>query len=149
MRGFFTAFRMTACFGEEPSCGRNESKGKSHVVLGWERFDRFGLVETLGVLRLRLRMTPPSEEGDKGKDKGNGNGSSNGKDNGKGNGSSNGNDNGNSNCNSNDNDNDQCRFFAPLRMERQKSRGKCNGKRKSKSNSNDNYKCGDSSLRSE
>jgi hypothetical protein len=68
MRGFFTAFRMTACFGGEPSCGWNESKGKSHVVLGWERFDRFGLVETLGVLRLRLRMTPPSEGGDKGKD---------------------------------------------------------------------------------
>jgi hypothetical protein len=33
-------------------------KSKGHGSWRWERFGRFGLVETLGVLRLRLRMTP-------------------------------------------------------------------------------------------
>ncbi len=44
-----------------PRAARNARKkgnGKGHVVWWWERFELYGLVESVGVLRLRLRMTP-------------------------------------------------------------------------------------------
>jgi hypothetical protein len=44
--------------GKGKGKGKSKSNGKGHVVWWWKRSGLSGLVQTLGVLRLRLRMTP-------------------------------------------------------------------------------------------